>query len=165
MRVMGLAKTSVAAAGALLGALTVAAACSHTPERLAAQDNVGLFLNEAAGSATLAYGVANSDSVGLMLQCRAGSRRISVSDVARSPSADRLTLISGDARSDLPATLDQTTGLPTLYAQASGTDRALKAFRQSGKIAVKTRGGAYALEARPSERDRVERFFETCERA
>jgi hypothetical protein len=129
------------------------------------RSDMGLYFNQSGGTATLAYGVANSDSVGLMLQCQAGSRRISVSDVARSPAADHLVLISGKARSDLPATVDDATGQPTLWAQAAAADRALEAFRRTGRIAVKTRGGGYALEARPDEKPRVERFFEACERA
>jgi hypothetical protein len=161
---MKLATTSLAVGAALAGALTFAAACVSPPET-AESGGPGIFYNEFDGQATLAYGEANSDAVGLMLQCASGSGAISVSDVVHSPSADRLTLVSGKVRSELPASLDTTTGQPTLYATASTDDRALDGFRRNGRIAVKARGGVYALEARPAERPGIERFFRTCSRA
>jgi hypothetical protein len=161
---MKLATTSVAVGAALAGAMTFAAACVSHPDR-AEGGGPGLFFHETDGTATLAWGEPNSDAMGLMMQCAAGSGAINVSDVVRSPSADRLILVAGKVRSDLPGSLDMSTGQPTLYATADADDQALEAFRRTGRIAVKSRGGAYALEAEADERDGIERFFRACSRA
>lgn len=152
---------------ATLGTLTLAllAGCSHGRATAGLAPDVGLFFNQYGQTASLAYGRANSDSVGLMLQCEAGSSLIEVSDPARSDAANRLVLVSGRARSDLAARLDASTGQPVLFARAPADSPAPKGFRDSGRMQVSSRGGGYALAARPQERQRVERFFAACERA
>lgn len=156
-------KLQVSASLASLAALALLSACAH--ERSAqVRSDVGLFFNQTGSTATLAYGRANSDAVGLVLQCEAGSRLVTVSDVARSASARSLMLISGADRSELAARLDNSTGQPTLWGEADVGAPALRGFRRSGRISVSSRGGGYALAARPEEKARVEQFFRACER-
>lgn len=155
----------LSALAATFGTLVLAAGCSHQGGSASLSPDMGLYFNHHGQTASLAYGRANSDAVGLMLQCQTGSGRVEVSDNARSVRADQVTLISGTARTDLPAQLDATTGQPTLWATTSTKAEALRAFRQTGRIEVSSRGGGYGLTARPSERGQVERFFKACERA
>jgi len=116
-------------------------------------------------AATLAYGRANSDDVGLVMQCQAGSRMIDVSDLARGGGPAALVLTSGKARSQLPARLDTTNGLPTLWAKADVASPALVAFRDSGRISVVAGAARYGIAASRGEQVRVESFFRTCESA
>lgn len=153
------------ALAAVIGTLTLLAGCSHQAGTASLSPDMGLYFNRSGQTASLAYGRANSDAVGLMLQCQAGSGQVDVSDNARSRRATQLSLSSGAVRTDLPARLDSTTGLPTLWAKASTQAAALQAFRQNGRIEVSSRGGGYALIARAEEMARIERFFEACERA
>lgn len=155
----------ISAAAAAFGTLTLLAGCSHQAGLASLPPDMGLYFNRSGQTASLAYGRANSDAVGLMLQCQAGSGQVDVSDNARSAKATQLTLTSGKARTDLPARVDASTGQPTLWAKASTEAPALRAFRKSGSIAVSSRGGGYGLTARAEEKARIERFFETCERA
>lgn len=156
-------KSSAIIAALLMGAGL--AGCSHEGRRADLGSDMGLHFNTAGGAATLAYGRANSDDVGLVLQCQTGSGQVDVSDVSRSRSAVGLTLISGDARTDLPTRLDNVTGQPILWAQTSLSAPALKAFRRNGRIGVTSPGARYAVTANRRERSDVERFFTACESA
>jgi hypothetical protein len=136
------------------------------PPRLDA--GYGIFFNDNGDDASLAYGRAQSDDVGLMLQCRKGSRRIEVSDTARTPArgAVSLTLASGKAVSSLKAQLtrDPESGQFLASAAAPSDTPALAAFRRSGRLSVTLMGQAQSLAAAPGEQASIDRFFAACER-
>lgn len=127
----------------------------------------GLFFNQDADSASLAYGRANSDDVGLMLQCAKGSRQVEVTDAVRTriarPDRAKLTLIADGATSDLGVALSQDeSGAPLATARTSVDNPALKGFSRSGQIAVRLASARYTLTATAAERGGIARFLSAC---
>ena len=140
------------------------AGCYHDAPKASLGNGYGLFFQDEGASAKLAYGLANSDDVGLMLECDKGSGRIAVSDVARGPVPNQLTLIAGQGRSDLAVRpeADAEGGSPILQGAASVDSPALKAFRGSGQIEVRMGDVRYDVTATAAERIGVARFFAAC---
>lgn len=170
-------KGSAAIAGAaasLLALTAILAGCNlqRTPapapgaERLSSQ--TGFFFNDNGDSAGLAYGVANSDAVDLMLECAKGARQVNIIDAAH-PGARRdqpITLISGDARSDLPTRVerDEEQGQTLASGRATTDSPVLIAFRRSGRMTVKLGARARTYTATPGELISVAQFFAACDR-
>jgi hypothetical protein len=170
------------AAASLLGLAALLAGCNMTqpqPQSIAPQlppppphlesSGRAFYFNQDGDSASLAYGRANSDDVDLMLQCEKGSRDIQIIDVAHVPPQTRgalvLTLISGEASSDLKAEVaPDETGQTLATTHAASDLAAFKGFRKNGVIAVRLGGRLSALTATPGELIGVARFFAVCER-
>jgi hypothetical protein len=180
------ASRPVLAAAALLGLVAALAGCSMpqpqpqpqpqlaapqappAPPRLEPSGRA-FYFNQDGDSASLAYGRANSDDVDLMLQCQKGSRDIQIIDVAHVPPQAKgavvLTLISGEATSDLEAQLGpDETGQTLANTHAPIDLPAFTGFRKTGVISVRLGGRLSALTASPGELIGVAKFFAVCER-
>jgi hypothetical protein len=125
----------------------------------------GLYFNQDDQTASLAYGRPNSDDVGLMLQCAKGSRMVELTDVASAGPADRLILVSGPDRTELPVKVRaDETGASLAMVRLPSDAPVLQGFRRSGVVEVRLGGASYGLKARPDERSAVANFFTACER-
>ncbi len=123
----------------------------------------GLYFNQDAQGANLAYGEANSDNVGLMLQCDKGSGQVRLTDVAATQPADRLILASGAQRLDVPVRLSQDeSGAALAEASIPASDPVMQGFRRSGVMAVKLGASRYGVKARAGEQGAVNQFFAVC---
>lgn len=168
------AETRGSAAFATAAAVLALAGCNlqrpPAPPQTAPKlsSNTGFFFNDDGDTAGLAYGVANSDAVDLMLQCEKGARTVEITDAAHPGAAkgQGITLISGEARSDLPTRVevDEEVGQPLASAKAATDLPALVAFRKSGRMTVKLGDRERAYAATPGELASVARFFAVCEK-
>ena len=103
----------------------------------------GLYFNQDAQAANLAYGEANSDDVGVMMQCERGSQH-----------------------QVLPAKLSMDeTGASLAEATLPLNAPVLQDFRRNGKIAVSLGGARYGVRARQTEKAAVSSFFSACEKS
>ena len=157
-------------AGLGAGSLLAVASCTQDggPQTAATPQTTtpgfGLFYLDEGASAKLAYGQANSDDVDLMLECAKGSRTVEVTDVARTPGAAVLTLVSSGASAKLKTRTESGDGSVLLVADTAVDAAPLSAFRRTGRLEVAQAGVRHGLVASADERVGVERFFVACER-
>jgi hypothetical protein len=124
----------------------------------------GLYFNQDGQTASLAYGRANSDDVSLMLACGKGSREVKVTNVAGTERADRLTLVSGPQRLEVPVKVRKDeSGAYLAEARLPSSAPVLQSFRRSGAVAVSLGGAHYGLQATGDERSAVANFFAACD--
>ena len=130
----------------------------------------GLDRNEDEGW-KLSYGQPNTDNVLLMLECKPGSRKIDVFDLDRPKTRNGaiLTLSSGKVQSALPVNVQTDDGSEDgalIVAHATPDLPALDGFRHSGAIRVKLGSREFALtaNANASEKAKIAKFFNGCER-
>ena len=148
---------------AALGACASLSGCfTNSQPRFA--DGFGLFFQDEGSDVKLAYGLADSDDVALMLQCAKGTGDVQVTDVARDGARPMLVLASDDGVSVLAAGLQSNPEgqAPLLAAQTSVDSPALEAFRNTGRISIRTGDFHYAIAATRAERLEVSRFFAAC---
>lgn len=117
--------------------------------------------NEGEGP-KLAYGAPASDNVVLMMTCEPGARRVDVSLLGGSPRSG-LILASGDERQRFDGDLVASPGMgqivqSTMHARAAPLAR----FARTGDLALVDRGRTVSLDASPTERPSVARFFAAC---
>ena len=118
--------------------------------------------NEGEGP-KLAYGTPASDNVVLMMTCEPGSQKIDVTLLGGSPWAG-LTLTSGDARQTLKADLVASPGMGQMIQASAHTASApLAGFARTGDLSLIDRGRTVKIDATPSERPGVARFFKACQ--
>lgn len=118
--------------------------------------------NEGEGP-KLAYGTPASDNVVLMMTCEPGAQRVDVSLMGGSPKAG-LTLVSGDARQTLKADLISSPGMgQMIQAVARPASAPLAGFARTGDLSLVDRGRTVKIDASPSERPGVARFFKACQ--
>lgn len=118
--------------------------------------------NEGEGP-KLAYGTPASDNVVLMMTCEPGAQRVDVSLMGGSPKAG-LTLVSGDARQTLKADLISSPGMgQMIQAVARPASAPLAGFARTGDLSLVDRGRTVKIDASPSERAGVRRFFKACQ--
>jgi len=126
----------------------------------------GLYFNQDAQAANLAYGEANSDDVGVMMQCERGSQQVELTEVAPGKPSDPLVLDSGSQHQVLPAKLSMDeTGASLAEATLPLNAPVLQDFRRNGKIAVSLGGARYGVRARQTEKAAVSSFFSACEKS
>jgi hypothetical protein len=152
---------------AVLAGGAVLLGCSHDAQQASGSaylpTSFGFHYLDEGDSAKLAYGEANSDNVGLMLQCAKGSRLVEVSDAVRSAPDSRLTLKSGDSRSEVKVEIMPGPVAAVAVGQAPVAAPALASFRRSGTMQVSYAGLTYAMAAKDREKPALERFFSACE--
>lgn len=121
------------------------------------------FQNNEGEGPKLAYGTPASDNVVLMMTCEPGARRVEVSLMGGSPKAG-LTLVSGDARQTLKADPVASPGLgQMIQAVAHPASAPLAGFARTGDLSLIDRGRTVKVDASPSERPGVARFFKACQ--
>ena len=150
----------------LLAAGAVLSGCGHDRPSAGLGSAYGLYFNDQGGSASLAYGLANSDDVALMLQCEKGRGAVDVSDIVRAQPAPRLVLTSDGRTTQVAVKVapGESDGPRILSGKAPLDAPALAAFRRSGRIEVANGNVRYGLKASDAERAGVERFFKACAR-
>ena len=120
------------------------------------------FQNNAGEGPKLAYGAPLSDNVVLMMTCAPDTRRVDVSLIGGSPQGG-LVLTSGDARQTVAATL---VASPDTGQMIEGSTHlaspALARFARTGDLSLVDRGRTVSLDATPSDRASVNRFFAAC---
>ncbi len=118
--------------------------------------------NEGEGP-KLAYGAPASDNVVLMMTCEPGSPRIAVSLLGGSPGGG-VILASGGAREQLRGELIASPGVGQMIeASTWSTSAPLTRFARTGNLSLTDRGRTVKLDASPTERRHVTRFFEACQ--
>jgi hypothetical protein len=153
---------------AVLLAGCVAQQAPAPPGQTARLPDEGFFFDQEGSDARLAYGRANSDDVQLMLRCEAGQGQVEITDavLGEAKTGDLLLLISGKAKSALPARVEtnEESGGRLAIVQADTSASALDGFRRSGVIAVRLGTRQYELSATASEKAAIARFFSLCDR-
>jgi hypothetical protein len=117
--------------------------------------------NEGEGP-KLAYGAPASDNIVLMMTCEPGARRVDISLLGGSP-REGVILASGKASQRLWGQMVASPGMGQMIeASAHPGSAPLAAFARTGDLSLTDRGRTVKLDAAPSERPGVARFFEAC---
>ncbi len=110
----------------------------------------------------LAYGAPASDNIVLMMTCEPGAQSVDISLLGGSPK-DGMTLTSGDARETLRGDLIASPGMGQMIQASAHPDSApLARFARAGDLSLVDRGRTVNLDASPTERASVSRFFAAC---
>ncbi|MFA7262104.1 MAG: hypothetical protein WC068_03695 [Caulobacter sp.] len=146
---------------AMLAAMT-ALALGSCVSRPAITGFAWTYQNNQGEGPKLAYGAPASDNVVLMMTCAPGARRVDVSLLGGSPEGG-LILASGEQRQRFEGDLVASPGMGQIV-QASVHPRAapLARFARTGDLSLVDRGRTVRIDASPTERAGVARFFAAC---
>src|SRR5690606_18495801 len=160
------------ALSSLLAVMASLAACatapSAPPDRAAPAPVEGYdwILHRDGDDARLSYGVAESDDVRLALDCARGAGRLALTVLAGPDAGPEIVLESGGAMESFAANSEEDLlhdGL-ILTAEADYDRPIFQRFRRTGWLAA-WRGGAREVYAsHPGSGERVDGFFDFCDR-
>jgi hypothetical protein len=120
------------------------------------------YQNHEGEGPKLAYGAPASDNIVLMMTCEPGAQSVDISLLGGSPE-DGMTLASGNARETLRGALVASPGMgQMIQASAHPNSAPLARFARTGDLSLIDRGRTVNLDASPTERAGVSRFFEAC---
>ncbi|WP_181242567.1 hypothetical protein [Caulobacter vibrioides] len=144
---------------AALSLATALAGCAH--ERMVSTGYQWAYLGNDTAEPRLAYGRPNSDDVVMMIRCQPGRDQIDLAVAGLSEA--ELVLASGRTQSRFEAVKvqDPMSG-DLLEARGKASAPALKAFRQSGALAVLTKDKRHSLAAKAHDQGQVHAFFKAC---
>lgn len=146
-------------------AIMALVACGGLGSCVSAPANPGFvwtYQNNAGEGPKLAYGAPASDDIVLMMTCEPGAQRVDVSLMGGSPQAG-LTLTSGESRQALTADLVAAPGMgQMIQASTHPASAPLAGFARTGALSLVDRGRTVNVDASPTERRVVTRFFEAC---